>query len=409
MSSSDADLGYALTTNNQRFRGHGATIAANLIAATPPPPELVAHHRAFGLGPTRIVCPAEPSVRATLAELVLADTDLVARLRADRSLRRIVVSFKSASAARLIAALGLTPVYCDPAPEVYELANDKLGLARAGRRYGFDTLPTEVVSDDATLAASFRSLSARYGEGCILRLRRGASGRHIHHARTLRAARRLWRQLGARSSDVLLLPYVPATVIGRNVATHGLVTADGFAPFLFTDQIVRRHAFRGGHTLDPWSPTEIAAIRTGLAGVGRWFRDLGYTGAPASIDGFLLHEADGPRFVLLDPNARMSGTMGPWAAITVLTERAGQSLLWCFEGSRLYGIPLTFDRLCRRLGSDLLAPGAIERGGVLPTFFAPRRRGPIGATDLSAILVGRDASHVEHLRRHVRSLGLIAR
>jgi hypothetical protein len=250
LTSNDADVAHPLTSTTERMRGHGVTIAANLLAATPPPAELIAHHRSLGLGPERHFCPRVTSAQQTLAELVLADAALIARIRADHSLTRILVSFKSAAATRLIDALGLAPLLCAPPPAAYEAANDKLGLARAGERYGFETLPTTTIADEATLATSFRVLSARFGAGCIVRSSRGSSGLDIHHARTLRAARRIWRRLATAGRPVMLLPYVPPAHVRRNVAGHGILTADGFAPFAFTDQLVRRHHYRGGGRAD---------------------------------------------------------------------------------------------------------------------------------------------------------------
>jgi hypothetical protein len=208
---------------------------------------------------------------------------------------------------------------------------------------------------------------------------------------------------------VILLPYVPPARVARNVATHGIVTADGFAPLCFTDQIVGRYHYRGGATTEPWAPAEIVAVRAGVAGVAHWFRDLGYTGAPAGIDGFLVRGDDGPRFLVLDPNARLSATTGPWAALTVLVERAARPLAWRFEGFRLLGAALTLDRLRRHLGSDLLAPEAVERGGVLPTTLMSRRLGPFADNHLWALMLGHDADHVARLRQRLRSVAVIAR
>jgi hypothetical protein len=410
LGSNDADAGYPSTEASQHRRGHGLTIAHNVVAATPPPADLTAHHRAFGLGATRVFCPRNPTARATLAELVLADDALVARIRADPSLRRVFVSFKSASAARLIAALGLEPVICDPEPGAYERANDKLALARAGRRHGFATLSAATATDVEGLVAAFRALSAEYGAGCILRLRRGAGGRHIHHAATERAARRIWQRLAAVAPEVVVMPYVPARRIRRNVAAHGVVTREGYAPFCLTDQIILHGSdFGGGAATAPWSAAEIAAVQAGLAGVARWFHEVGYRGAPAGVDGFLLDGDDGPRFVVLDPNARASATTGPWAAIATLMERAGRTLAWRLESFRLAGRPLDLDGLRRRLGADLLSPAAVERGGVLPTLLSARRIGPLAVTDLWAVLLGHDAEHVAHLRRRVAGLGIDVR
>jgi hypothetical protein len=406
LASNDADAGYPPTDAGQRARGHGVTAAATILAATPPPADLAAHHRTFGLGAARVVCPRQATSGATLADLVLADSALVARLRADESLRRILVSFKSRSAARLIDALGLKPAYCDPEPAAYELANDKLALACAGERYGFATLPVATATDTEELTRAYRALASVYGAGCILRLRRGASGRHIHHARSERAAHRIWRRLAGIDREVLIVPFLPAARIRRNVATHGIVTADGFAPLCFTDQIIHGTAFVGGAATTPWPGADAEAVHGALAGVARWFRAIGYVGAPAGVDGFLVDGDDGPRLVVVDPNARLSATMGPWAAVATLLEATGRPLVWRLESFRLAGLPFDLDRLRRRLGPDLLAPGAVERGGVLPTMLSARRVGPFAVTILWAVLLGRDAEQVAHLRRRVAGLGV---
>jgi hypothetical protein len=81
--SSDGDVGYPLTARGHRQRGHGASISPRIIAASPPPPELVAYHRALGLGPEHVYCPAAPSPATRLATLVLEDSRLLERIRAD--------------------------------------------------------------------------------------------------------------------------------------------------------------------------------------------------------------------------------------------------------------------------------------------------------------------------------------
>jgi hypothetical protein len=405
----DSDRGYPLKARGQGFRGHCAAVCPNIVAATPPPADVVAYQRGLGLGPERVVCPAAPSARAPLSTLLLEDADALGRVRADRSLARMLLAFKDRSAATLLEQLRLAPAYSAPRPDAYERANDKLEFARAGQEYGFDTLPMEVATDRHTLEESFLRLGARWGEGCMVRLRRGAGGHHLHHAPTLRHARRLWRRLGADGGDVLLTPYVPPAVVARNVATHGIVTDRGFAPLCFSDQIIRAGRFRGGRVAPDWQAAEIGAVRRGLDGVARWFRDLGYTGAPAGVDGFLVQNGNGPTFVAIDPNARLSGTMMPWAVVALLAEAAGRAFVWQFEYLPMLGIPLTFERLRRRLGEDLLAPARIERGGVLPSFLASRRLGPFGATGLWTILLAHDAAHLEYLHDRVRALALIPR
>lgn len=409
LTSNDGEPGHPPVRRGSLVRGHGVTIASNLVAASRPPDDVAALHATFGFGALHVYCPHVVAPDRTLAELALADEGLIAALRTDRLLRRILVSYRCASTSRLIERLGLAPAFCDPSPAAYERANDKLELARAGPRHGFATLPAEPVADDTALAACFPSLAATYGAGCIVRARRGSAGRDIHRARTARTAR--WRRgrLAKAGHAALVLPYVPPSRVRRNVAAHGIVTADGFAPFLFTDQIIHRRRFRGGMAVTPWSPDDVAAVRAGLDGVAGWYREIGYVGAPAGVDGFLMDEADGPRFLVLDSNARFSATVGPWAAATVLAERAGRPLPWCFELFRLIGRPVTVARIRARLGEDLLDPDRIARGGVLPTFVTHEPRGPLTATNLWAIIVGRDAADVDRLRRRVRRLVVIAR
>jgi hypothetical protein len=408
LTSTDGDVGYALTRLGQGFRGHGVCVSPNLIAATPPPTDLVAYHRSLGLGPERVFCPDAPSARAPLAQLVLDDDALCARIRADASLERILVSFKDRAGERLVERLGLRAAYCAPAPAAYEAANDKLAFADAGPRYGFETLPVRLVAHAADLDAAFGDGATRWGAGCALRLRRGAGGRDLHHARTRGAAHRIWRRLAPRG-DVLVAPWIPPALVVRNVATHGIVGGDGFAPIVFSEQLIRSHRFRGGRVPTSWDAAEVAVIRAALAGVARWLADLGYVDAPAGVDGFLVRDGGRLRFVALDPNVRLTGTMLPWAAVARLAEAAGRRFLWQFEWLRMLGRPLTLERIRRHLGADLLVPGGLARGGVLPTFVAMRRLGPIGASALRVILLARDDGHLDHLRARVRTLGLIHR
>lgn len=403
IASGDGDRGFRRRRATLRFRGQAAHPGPSCIAATPPPEDLAEYHRSLGLGPERVFCPAPSSRPATLAELTLRDATLCERLRADRELARILVSFKDESAARLIEHLGLEAACCAPPPSAYEAANDKLVFALAGARHGFETIPAAAVDDPADLPDAFDRLARRWGAGCIVRLRRGAGGHHIHRARTLREARRAWRRLRPRG-EVMLTSYVPAEIVIRNVAVSGIATESGFAPLVFSDQLVRKNRFRGGRVTSAWDDQEIAVVCAGLAGAGRWLRELGYTGAPAGIDGFLVRERGELHFLALDPNARMTGTMLPWAVMATVSERAGRSFDWQFEWFPLIGPRLTLERLRRRLGTDLLDPGALARGGVLPSFVSPA----YGLTGLWAILLGEDPSHLESLRRRVLRLGLVA-
>ncbi len=391
----------------QHFRGHGIHVGASVVTATPISEEVLDYHRSLGLGPARVFCPAGPTARTSVVRLVLKDAALCERLRADRGIARLVLAYNDAAADALVARLGLTPAWAPPSA-AYDAANDKLALAEAASRYGFEAVPMRRVTERGGLEDAFRALHEPYGAGCILRLRRGSAGRDVHYAPTLRAARRVWRRLRARG-DVLVSAYVPATRILRNVATHGFVTAAGFAPLFFSEQIIRRHVFRGGLVEPEWKADEIAPIRRALAGIAGWLRDLGYVDAPAGIDGFLVEGVDRPRFLALDPNIRMTGMMFPWAAVVALSERAGRGFVWQFEARRMLGVPLTLARFRRHFGEEFLRPEAPERGGVLPTFLTTRHVGPVGSTFAWLLLLGRDAAHLAHLRARVGTLGLVTR
>jgi hypothetical protein len=203
------------------------------------------------------------------------------------------------------------------------------------------------------------------------------------------------------------MPYVPAARIRRNVATRPRHPR-GFTPFVFTDQIILGHAFGGGTIVAPWSAAERAVIHSSLTGVARWFRDVGFCDAPAGVDGFLVDGTDGLELLVLDPNARLSATMQPWAAVATLTDGLTQPMLWRFEHMHLIGRPFALDRLRRHFGADLLTPGKIAQGGVLPTFLETRF-GPAGSCYLWSIMLGRGSDHVAHLRRRVRALAVICR
>jgi hypothetical protein len=370
------------------------------LVGPPLPPELADYHRSLGLGPRRIFSPAE-SAEGRFVERLLGDRELCRQIRTRSGLRRIFVSYKDELAARLVDGLGLEPVYCAPAPASYRAANDKLAFARAGAAHGFETIALEPAPDLAALEAAFRRGSERWGAGCIVRLRWGAGGDHTRRAPSLEAARSAWQRL-RRLGEVVVAPYVPRRLVARNVAAHGLVSAKGFAPLLYSDQRIRRFCFVGGNAARGWSAAEIAPVARALAGVARWMRGLGYVDAPAGVDGFLIRERGELRFLALDPNARLTASMLPWALASVLSEHAAQRFAWEF-GRFAVGAPFKLAELRALLGSDLLDAAAPQRGGVLP-LFAPARPSATAGWRLPALLLGRDELHVAGLRARMHEL-----
>lgn len=404
--SADGDAGYRVTPGTLRTRGQGATVSASVVAASAPPPDLAAYHRGLGLEPVhryhpRVLPPAVP-----LARLVLGDPELLRRIRSDAMLRRVVFAFKDRTAEVLLDRLGLEAVYCRPPVAAYETANDKLEFAAAGQRYGFETLAVRAVADIPTLDAAFRDLADVYDEGCILRLRRGAAGSHVYHARSSRAARSAWQRL-QRLGQVLVVPYVPPRLVRRQIATHGIVTPEGFRPLAFTDQLVRRYHFRGGRMTHAWTSREIEAVSSSLQAMAAWLRDLGYVGAPAGVDGFLVGDADGLRFIALDPNIRMTATTMPWAVVATLCELANRGFVWQYQSFIVAGRGVTLGHLQRKLGADLLSGARLDQGGILPSVIARPRTVPIGVSRVQAILLGRDAEHLAYLCDRTRRFGLI--
>ena len=404
LASADGEAGARRTRGGSRIRGQFAMAGASILAATPPDPELLAHLRTLGLGAERVFAPAVVSWRKPLTQLVLEDAALLARLRRAPDLSCAMAAFKDASAAQVLERIGLPAAWCAPSPDAYAHANDKLAFAQAAARFGFDAVPLEPVADAAAVAETFDALSQTFGEGCIVRLRRGSSGHGVHRARSRRAAVRRWRRLRPLG-EVLLAPYVPPGRVVRNVATHGIVTGGRFAPLVFSDQIVRGTDFRGGRVEAAWTTDERAAIAHTLDGVARWLATLGYAEAPAGVDGFLVREAGTLRFLALDPNIRLTATMMPWAIMATLAEAADRAFVWQFETHVIVGAALSFARLVRRLGDDLLRPEAWARGGIVPTLLAPAHLG-VGRSVLSAILIATDAGHLAHLAARVQSLGL---
>jgi len=408
MPSVDGDVGYRFSRSSLRTRGLGATIARNVIAATAPSADLARYHLSLGLEPERRYCPRGLRAGVPLAELVLSDGGLLEELRGAGRLRRMVVGFKNQAAEALIDRLGLSPAYCAPPPTAYERANDKLEFAHAAGRYGFDALGLHPVGDLHALDSMFRTMSTVYGDGCVLRLRRGAAGRHLRHARTLPAARRAWQRLNALDG-VLIGPYIPRTVVRRAVAAHGIVTADGFAPLALSEQLLSGHRYRGSRVTHEWASEEIGAVLSSLRAIAAWLRDLGYVGAPAGIDGFLVDAPQGLRFVALDPNIRMTATMMPWAVASALGRAAGRRFAWQYEASVIVGRTVTFAALERRLGSDLLRSDRLQHGGILPSVVTPAPVFGVGISRLQAILLARDVEHLTYLSRRSRGLGLVVR
>jgi hypothetical protein len=182
----------------------------------------------------------------------------------------------------------------------------------------------------------------------------------------------------------------------------------GSLPLVFTDQLVRNRQFRGGRVTDDWPAEQVSLITGALDRIARWLRDLDYVDAPAGIDGFLLRGEDGPRFVALDPNIRMTGTMMPWAVVAALSDASARRFVWQVEAFRVIGLTLTLERLHRRLGADLLDRACIEQSGILPSIILSTGRvGGVGVTLLVAILLAPDLAHLDHLLNRILHLGAL--
>ena len=102
--------------------------------------------------------------------------------------------------------------------------------------------------------------------------------------------------------------------------------------------------------------------------------------------------------------------MMPWAVVAALSERVGRRFVWQVETFRLLGVTATFDRLRRRLGTDLLDAGSIERGGILPSMILSTiHLGPLGVSLLTAILLAHDVTQLNRLRGRILRLGAVVR
>lgn len=402
--SGDGAEGFPISLFNDLTRGQGVTVCRNAVMATPPADDLLQYHRSLGLGPGRVFC-AAACRRVPLAQACLADAGLQERLRAEASLKNVFFFFKNADAQSLAERLGLNCVCCMPGASVYHALNDKAAFAEAGRRHGFETLPSRSAGTPAELDAAFGELDDIHGQGCVMRPRYGVGGAHLHHVKTLTQARSLWRRMKS-GGPVLLTPFVPAAKVIRNIGLHGVVTAAGFAPVVATDQIVRGFRFRGGRCAEDLAGEELAAVRACLPGLSSWLLTEGYVDAPAGVDGLVMRTSQGLKFVLVDPNIRMTSTMRPWSVAATLSEAAGRWFAWQYEWMGLLGGTATMHQLRRRLGSDLLEAGRIDQGGILPSCLSRFGCGPLGLLRLEVLLLGRDPAHLDHLRRCMFKLGL---
>lgn len=400
----DAECGFPVNYFNDRNRGHGVCVSTSVLAATPPAADLLAYHHTLGLGPERVICPAFRP-RMPLAQSCLADEPLLRRLRADATIRGLFFRHKGVHEQELAARLGLEFMNCGTAPQTYAAVNDKAALAQAGETHGFDTLPLRVTTTPAELELAFQELHTLHGEGCILRLRHGAGGHGLAHAPTLGQARLIWRRLRAQG-EVLVVPFIPRRKIRRNLSLHGFVTqSSGFAPLFVMDQLIHGFGFRGARCDENLTLEERAAVRASLPGLGAWLRAAGYVDAPAGVDGFLMQDGSGLRFVIVDPNIRVTNSMRPWSVVATLSERAGRRFLWRFEMVVVIGPVTGMRHLRQRLGADLLDASRLQDGGILPSLLGRFGLGPLGALRLEVVMLGRDAAHLAHLRRRIGDLG----
>jgi len=400
----DGEEGFPSNLSTNWMRGHGVSISPVVAAARMPNPALTSYHRSLGLGPERILCPSSGG-RLPVAESFLQHPNDLARLASDRSVKRVFFAFKDPQSQQLGDHLGWDQVGCEPPPSVYQTANDKRRLSESAAAHGLFTLPALTATDSPSLQNAFLTLNRIYNQGCMLRMCHGACGHELHHARSPAHARLIGLRLLARG-NIVVTPFVPPERIQRNLALHGWMTPEGFAPITLTEQILRGFQYRGGRLADNLEPDELRAVRSILPGLGSWLKSEGYVNAPAGVDGFLLKTPEGPRFTLIDPNIRLTGSMRPWSVGAILGERTGSQFLWQSEWFAFLGPLPTFDQFCRRLDPFLLQPGRIGDGGILPSSFGSIGTRPLGVLMVEVLLLARDLKHLRHLRAHVLGSGL---
>jgi hypothetical protein len=123
------------------------------------------------------------------------------------------------------------------------------------------------------------------------------------------------------------------------------------------------------------------------------------------VDGFLLRSADGPRFVVIDPNIRLTNTIRPWSVVAALSEKAGCTFEWELEWMSFIGPRVDLALLRQRLGRDLLHESRLDEGGVLPGYMGWLGVG-LGVTRMEMLFLARGEAHLAHLRRRVTELGM---
>ena len=246
-----------------------------------------------------------------------------------------------------------------------------------------------------------------------MRLRRGSGGSHIHHAPDAAGgAARLAAASRHRQARCCCSPTSPPALHPaqrrhpRPRHRRGL-RALRSSP---TRSSAATH-FRGGHVVD-------AVVRG---------RDRRHPDGPrrrgALVSRPRLQRRPGRRRRVPAPRARRPAlrrarperaperhheTVGRRSPSSI--ERAGRPLVWRFEGLRLLGraaharpSPPPSRQRSPRAGRDR----ARRRAADLPRRDAGSD--PSAPAHLWTIMLGRDADHVAHLRRRVRSLGIIAR
>jgi hypothetical protein len=401
--SGDDEPGATVNWLTSAARGLGFTLSRQIVAAAEPSRDLWEYHRRLGLGPEEVWVPRASRSRPLMAAC-LEDEEMLSRLRVDASIRALFTRYTSDRSEALAARLGVPFTGGARGPANCASLNDKASLAEAGRRHGFATLDARLVFTLEELDAAFEELHREHGAGCMLRDRQGAGGSGLVHAPTLACARRVFGGM-VGGDGVLVTPFIPQDRVIRNLSLHGVVAQDGFAPLVLTDQILKGYTYRGSRCVGELPPEHIRAVRACLPGLGRWLLAEGYIHAPAGVDGFLLRSADGPRFVVIDPNIRLTNTIRPWSVVAALSEKAGCTFEWELEWMSFIGPRVDLALLRQRLGRDLLHESRLDEGGVLPGYMGWLGVG-LGVTRMEMLFLARGEAHLAHLRRRVTELGM---
>lgn len=366
-----------------------------------PDPDYLAMLRGCGFATPAILCPQVHDPSQPLAELVLGDEQVLARLREQTAIcgdTWFVPYAVTSLEERLAETCSITLV--GPPAEISRMVNDKLHSRALAQKLGFPVTEGKICWSEDQIRRTYEELALAGFDRIIVKAPYGASGQGLHlvnsQAKLERLLILLFQRGGQQPEGGWLVEGWHDKLADVNVQLF--VAEDGRVDlFSMKEQLLAGTVYKGSRMpieRDGISPVALATLRDQAERAGQALYALGYRGV-AGIDAIITQRDVYP---MIEINGRF--TLSTY--LSFLGHILGKCNFLSFYYRVVSDRPWFYGELCEGLRREALLYEPDHGCGTLiySAGTLPHRESQSGSYigRVFALFIGTDAAHIEDLR-----------